>query len=231
MAVGTKPKAKSKGKADAGPRKPSTAAGKRMTQAERTALSDQRMFEAAITLINEHGTQKTTLKEIGELAGYSRGLANYRFGSKDGFLDQLFTRFDKRWKAHLDAYVAKRSGIGAVTAAATALRDFLKLESGYIRAMYILWYEALGHRSAITSRLADHHDVYRDDATRWIQQGIADGEIDPGINPEQFAVQYCAFIFGTVYQWLVNADALDLDALFEDYEANTTRLLRAKETV
>ncbi|MEJ2533610.1 MAG: TetR family transcriptional regulator, partial [Halioglobus sp.] len=50
----------------------------RMTQAERTALSDQRMFEAAIRLINERGTQKTTLKDIGELAGYSRGMANYR---------------------------------------------------------------------------------------------------------------------------------------------------------
>ncbi|MEE4145883.1 MAG: TetR/AcrR family transcriptional regulator [Halieaceae bacterium] len=231
MTVGTKPKTTSRAKAGAVVEKSSSGGAKRMTQAERTALSDQRMFEAAITLINEHGTQKTTLKEIGELAGYSRGLANYRFGSKDGFLDQLFTRFDKRWKAHLDAYVANRSGIEAVTAAANALRDFLKLESGYIRAMYILWYEALGHRSAIISRLSDHHDVYREDATRWIQQGIKDGEIDPDINPEQFAVQYCAFIFGTVYQWLVNADALDLDALFENYEENTTRLLRAKETV
>ena len=38
----------------------------RLTQAERTALSDRRMFEAAIDLINERGTQKTTLKEIGE---------------------------------------------------------------------------------------------------------------------------------------------------------------------
>ena len=41
----------------------------RMTQAERTALSDRLMFEAAIELINEHGTQKTTLKEISERAG------------------------------------------------------------------------------------------------------------------------------------------------------------------
>ena len=70
---------------------------KRMTQAERTALSDQRMFDAAITLISEHGTQKTTLKEIGELAGYSRGLANYRFGSKEAFLDELFRVFQMLW--------------------------------------------------------------------------------------------------------------------------------------
>ena len=55
------------------------------TQAQRTALSDQRMFEVAIELVNERGTAKTTLKDIGEGAGYSRGLASYRFGSKDVF--------------------------------------------------------------------------------------------------------------------------------------------------
>jgi AcrR family transcriptional regulator len=202
---------------------------KRRTQAERTALSDQRMFDAAISLINERGTQKTTLKEIGELAGYSRGLANYRFGSKEGLLDELFTRFDKRWKAHLHGYVDQQSGIAAVRSAARALRDFLKLESNYLRAMYVLWYESLGHESTIRNRLGSHHDVYRKDATRWLRQGITSGEIDPAINPEQFAVQYCSFIFGTVYQWLVKPEALDLDALFDDYEANTIKLLSTGE--
>jgi len=209
---------------------PAGATRRRRTQAERTALSDQRMFEAAIKLINEYGTQKTTLKDIGELAGYSRGLANYRFGSKEGLLDELFSRFDKRWKAHLNSYVEERVGIDAVRSAARALRDFLKLESSYMRAMYLLWYESLGHESGMRNRLAKHHDVYRKDATRWIREGIAGGEIDPGINAEQFAVQYCAFIFGTVYQWLVTAEALDLDALFADYESNITRLLSKRET-
>ena len=63
------------------------------TQAERTALSDQKMFEMAIELVNERGTAKTTLKDIGEGAGYSRGLASYRFGSKDGLWMELFARF------------------------------------------------------------------------------------------------------------------------------------------
>lgn len=204
---------------------PAKKANKRMTQAERTALSDQRMFDAAITLINENGTQKTTLKEIGELAGYSRGLANYRFGSKEAFLDELFTRFDGRWKDHIQSYVEDLSGIAAVRAAAKALRDFLKLESGYMRAMYMLWYESLGHNSVILNRLSYHHDVYRKDAAMWIRQGIAEGEVDERINPDQFAVQYCAFIFGTVYQWLVKAEALDLDALFTDYDSNIIKLL------
>ena len=41
-------------------------------------------------------------------------------------------------------------------------------------------------------------------------------------------MQYCAFIFGTVYQWLVNADALDLDALFDDYKHNVEKLLTGR---
>ena len=30
------------------------------------------------------------------------------------------------------------------------------------------------------------------------EQGIEAGEIDPDIDAEQFAVQFCAFIFGTI---------------------------------
>lgn len=198
---------------------------RRRTQAERTALSDKRMFQAAIELINERGTQKTTLKEIGERAGYSRGLAHSRFGSKDGFLNQLFVNFDGRWKAHLNRYVGTKVGIKAVKSAANALRDFLNEEYSYLRAMYVLWYESLGHESEIRNKLADHHRIYREEATHWVSAGIASGEIDPRINAEQFAVQYCAFIFGVVYQWLVDAEALDLDAIFDDYEANVERLL------
>jgi hypothetical protein len=73
--------------------------------------------------------------------------------------------------------------------------------------------------------LAEHHQMYRQDAQRWIEQGQATGEVRPGIDPQQFAVQYCAFIFGIVYQWLVNAAALDIDAVFDSYLENTIALL------
>jgi len=201
---------------------------RRRTQAERTALSDKRMFEAAIQLIIERGTERTTLKEIGELAGYSRGLAHSRFGSKEGFLNKLFVRFDGRWKEHLNSYVGGKSGTEAVLGALHALRDFLTAEASYMRAMYILWYESLGHDSKIRNKLADHHRIYREDAARWVRQGIADGEINPAINPEQFSVQFNAFIFGIIYQWLVNAEALDLHAVFSDYETTMKRLLSNK---
>ena len=207
------------------PRGAKTGGEGRMTQAERSALSDKRMFDAAVELINERGTQKTTLKEIGERAGYSRGLANYRFGSKDGLMLELFEQFDARWEEHLANYLQGARGLAAMRQAAGALRDFLKLESGYMRAMYLLWYECLGHETEMRRMLAEHHQAYRQDAQRWIEQGIEAGEVRQEVDAQQFAVQYCAFIFGIVYQWLVNANALDIDAVFESYLDNTVALL------
>lgn len=197
----------------------------RRTQEERTALSNQRMFEAAIDLILERGIQKTTLKEIGERAGYSRGLVHSRYGSKEDFLNQLFVRFDARWKRHLNSYVGRKTGIDAIKSAVEALCDFLNSEASYMRAMYVLWYESVGHEPGIKNKLAHHHRIYREDAIRWIEAGINEGEIDPEIKPEQFAVRYCAFIFGIVYQWLVDSEALDLDAVFQDYNATLERQL------
>lgn len=198
-----------------------------LTQAQRTALSDKRMFEAAIDLINEYGTRKMTLREIGELAGYSRGLASYRFGSKDGLLCELFGRFDQRWKEHLGERLRGKRGLEAVRAGIHAQRDFFRREPSYMRAMYLLWYESLGKESDIRETLMDHHAIYRKDARQWVLEGIQDGDISPTINPEQFAVRYCAFMFGTIYQWLVDADALDLDALFADYELNIETILKS----
>ena len=180
------------------------------TQAERTALSDQKMFEVAIELVNERGTAKTTLKDIGEGAGYSRGLASYRFGSKDGL-----------WM-ELSQYLAGKQGLAALEAAIQAQRDIFARESGYLRAMYILWYESLGRESDIRANLANHHVIYRRDVQQWIEEGQAAGDIRADVDPEHFATGYCSTMFGTIYQWVVAPDAIDLEAFFEHYAATVT---------
>jgi AcrR family transcriptional regulator len=77
--------------------------GQSLTQAERTAISDKAMIDAAIELILEHGTDKATLQAIGEKAGYSRGLATYRFGSKAGLYDEVCKSISRRWLGYLGA--------------------------------------------------------------------------------------------------------------------------------
>ena len=193
------------------------------TQAERSALSDQKMFEVAIELVNERGTAKTTLKDIGEQAGYSRGLASYRFGSKDGLWMELFARFDELWKEHISRHLSDKRGLAALTAAMEAQRDIFSRESGYLRAMYILWYESLGRESDIRASLARHHVIYRRDVQQWVEEGQAAGDIKTDVDAAHFATGYCSKMFGTIYQWVVAPDAIDIDAFFARFAETTVR--------
>lgn len=199
----------------------------RLTQVERTALSDARMFEAAMHLIIEHGTHNTTLKEVGEKAGYSRGLASNRFGSKDVLFGYLVRDFNEKWASELRRFVNGNTGLAALTGAIDAIEFFLVNRTSQMQAMYILWFESISSYPLVRRRLAANHIAYRRDTARWITQGIADGEIDPAVDPESFAVEFSAFIFGLVYQWLASPPTINLHTVFQHYRTNTLARLRA----
>ncbi|MFK7958836.1 MAG: TetR/AcrR family transcriptional regulator, partial [Lysobacterales bacterium] len=91
-----------------------------MTQAERTALSDTAMIDAAIRLIVSLGTEKTTLKALGEVSGYSRGLVTYRFGSKAGLFKAVIKTVSDRWLDTFEKAVANQSGVEAILSTAAA---------------------------------------------------------------------------------------------------------------
>lgn len=190
---------------------------RRRTQAERTALSDARMFEAAKQLIIEQGTHATTLTAVGERAGYSRGLASNRFGSKDALFGQLVLRFNDSWTRELANRVDERSGAEACLAALEAVEAFLVNHSEDMQAMYILWFESISSPNDVRSHLADYHAIYRRDVAHWVKEGIASGEIDKSVDPDNLAVQFCSFIFGTIYQWLVARNSVDLTRQFKAY--------------
>ncbi len=198
---------------------------RRRTQAERTALSDARMFKAAMLLIVEKGTQNTTLKEIGECAGYSRSLASNRFGSKEALFNQMVLGFNDKWASELHRFVGEKSGLAAFTAALEAVEYFLLNHTVDMQALYILWFESIGSHTAVRQRLAANHSAYRHDAERWVRQGIEEGTIRPSIDAACFAVEFNAFIFGLVYQWLVSPSSINLQSVLSHYKRTTLETL------
>lgn len=196
---------------------------RRRTQAERTALSDSRMFDAAMQLIVEQGTHATTLKAVGERAGYSRGLASSRFGSKDALFGQLVLHFNTQWTRELANKVGTRGGAQACLAALQAVEGFLASHSRYMQAMYILWFESISSHNDVRSHLAAYHEIYRSDLAHWVEEGIANGEIDASVDADSYAFGFCSFIFGTIYQWLVAPEKVDLPRQFEGFRRSTAK--------
>jgi AcrR family transcriptional regulator len=199
--------------------------GRRLTQAERSALSDTRMFNAAMQLISVQGANRTTLKEICETAGYSRGLATYRFGSKDNFLQELLRHFNHAWVDQLRAYTEDKQGFDAFMAAVDALEHFLTEYHRYMRGGYTIWYESIGGDNAIRRQLGRNHRQYRSDVEHWLREGVRDGDVRADADVANFAVLYLTFVSGTIYQWLVAPEAVDLASAFEYFRGVARREL------
>jgi AcrR family transcriptional regulator len=187
------------------------------------------MFEATIQLLCEGGIHRATLKDIGERAGYSRGLASARFGSKEGLFASLVRNIDIQWSADFARHVGDRTGLAALLATLDAAAHFLREQPLYTQALYTLWYGSLSSPgSEVRERLAEQQDRDRKSVEAWIAQGQADGSIRADIAAERFAVQFMAFVFGLIYQWHISPAAIDVGQAAEDYKQSVRELLTAR---
>lgn len=201
----------------------------RITQVERSAMSDQQMLNAAVQLIVERGTEKMTLKDVGEMAGYSRGLAGYRFGSKSGLLIFVLKSIGEEWLQELKAVTEGKTGLDALCAATDAHYRFCVDAPEHVRAFYILWFESIGPKAELKDVINAIHERRYRDVSDWINKGIEHGKIDASVDAEKIAGQFCASIIGIVYQWLARSDDLQqVKELYDDLKLAMTILLSSE---
>ena len=198
-----------------------------LTQAERTAISDRSMLAAAIELILKFGIEKTTLAAIGEKAGYSRGLATYRFGSKAGLFDAVCNSISRRWLDYLNAGVGDRIGIEAMSAALDAFLNFITDYPRDARVLQILYCGAAGPDSEYRQTAVSIHQRQRDDVVNWVKAGQPAGTIRASADPRSVATHYIAYTSGMTYLWLINPESVDFRKVNDDMKVNL-RLSLAK---
>ena len=196
----------------------------RMTQAERTDLSDRLMRDATIELIVAQGTAATTLKEVGEKAGYSRGLAGYRFGSKDALFSFVVRSLGEDWLQKLTAVTAGKVAYEAICAATDEHYRFCAASPIHVRAFYTLWFESVTPNSQLNDMISRIHERRYRDVVGWIE---AAGDQPAGIDAGAIAGQFCASIIGIVYYWLARPGDLEAVAKLHRDLKNTMRLLLA----
>lgn len=200
----------------------------RQTQAERTALAEQKMVNATIELLNSTGLAGTTLIAIGERAGYSRGLASHHFGSKSGLFRTVLKHITADWTQELQINLKGRTGLSAILAALNAHRDHMLLFPEHVRAMNILWTGSFDPASEFKPNVVEFHRLQREAAAAWVVAGQKTGEIRKDVDPEQFAEQFYGSLLGLNYQWLVNPH-IDLKLSINTLKQNIIALLKAEQ--
>lgn len=194
---------------------PRTTKPARRSHKERIEQSDKRMLDAAEELILELGTHSTTLKAVGERAGYSRGLAHARFGSKEQLFIRLAERCLETWYEQVRHQNQAKSGMDALMSRLDAITQYAVNHPNDARVLYILWFESVGVSSPMKEHLSQFHQTARQDISDLLTNAREAGELSETADVEALTLLITSMSFGIAYQWLVDnerinvADAVD----------------------
>jgi AcrR family transcriptional regulator len=184
----------------------------RRTQAERRAESDRSLLLAAAELIAEEGFNAATFEKVGARAGYSRGLASQRFGSKNGLIEALIAYLHERSSELIIAQGgAPETGLDAIlTTVDVYLRNFENEQA--IRSYFVAMAGSVATLYDQRAAFAASHMQAKERFEEAITLGQTDGTISKDLDAEAAALMIGSLILGISTQWLIDAST-DLERI------------------
>lgn len=186
----------------------------KLTQAERSANSTQKLIDATIQLIAEQGYSCTTIPQIAKKAGFSHGLVTQRFGSKAELVETVVKRFHDFFRLERLAPALKGSGgRDQLLISMDAYIDSIVSSGDLGRAYYQLYGESimLGPRVHQTFVKADRD--FRNAIRKWISEAIAKGEISDAVDSKSLATLLLSILRGFAMQWMRDSRAVSQKAI------------------
>lgn len=178
---------------------------RKLRQTERTELSDKLMVEAAISLMLKRGISNLRLTEVGLRAGYSRGLAAMRFGTRGNLLRRAAETLGERWIEAVGEAVGDKRGLAAIYAAIDTHERFLAPPASAVRVQYLILFNSLDPGASDRLNAARVLVAQRRDLARWVGEAVKAGEVPADVNPDSEAASILSSLTGITFQSLMDA--------------------------
>jgi AcrR family transcriptional regulator len=181
----------------------------RRTQVERRNESERGLLDAAVRLFARKGVHETSLADIGAEAGYSRGLANHRFGSRAVLVERLAARTQRAFVAGLSE---REPDADAIVAIADAYLDRVSSGGQEGRAFFVMWGASFAEDAPLRKVFVADDARFRDRIEALVRAGQQRRTIRPDADPIGFATVFVALLRGIGAQVLVHQGGVDLEA-------------------
>jgi AcrR family transcriptional regulator len=188
---------------------PPSATTARRTQAERRAEAEVALLAAAARLFARRGIDQTSLADIGEEAGYSRGLVNHHFGSKAVLVERLSADAQSGFVDHLPPADEDRE-IEALVGMADLYLEMVSRDTTRSRAFFVMWGAALPEDALLRPVFVTDDARFRDGIAALVRAGQRNRTIDPGIGAAGFAAAFVGLLRGITAQFLIDPDGVDV---------------------
>ena len=189
-----------------------TESGPPRTQEQRRIEAERRLVGAAAELVGEVGPARVTLANVGDRAGYSRGLATHHFGSKGALMQRLVEVVTAQFR---DA-IAEESQSDSPLDQLRQLIDFYFRVIADIapvnRARLVLWADAVaGPSEDFRPQMISADREFREEIEKRIRLAVSADEVNAAVNPDGLATVIVAMLRGVALQHVLD-DAVDLTA-------------------
>lgn len=179
----------------------------------RTERSTSGLLKAAAEILVEEGVSALTLANVGERAGYSRGLVTTRFGSKANMVQALVERLTTRWAAvHVEPRVRGKSGLESLLEMMREMRDQISRDPEDVLALQALLFDALSPASVTREAITEYNADLGRSILSSIETGMRDGSVKSEIVAQREASWVLEGIRGIGFHWLLRSDEYDAAA-------------------
>ena len=184
----------------------------RRTQEDRRGEAERRLIEAAAAMVSEAGPAKVTLANVGERAGYSRGLASHHFGSKRALMQRLVESVTYQFREALFDQQESSDALGELGTLIDIYFDVVSNLQPVNRARLVLWADAVANPSEdIRPAMVNADQEFREEIEKRLRQAIATGQVPETVNAHGLATVIIAMLRGVALQSLID-DQIDLAA-------------------
>ncbi|NTY61825.1 TetR/AcrR family transcriptional regulator [Mycolicibacterium sphagni] len=191
------------------------------TQEVRRAEAESRLIAAAADLVGEVGPARVTLANVGERAGYSRGLATHHFGSKGALMQRLVETVTRQFR---DAMFNQGESDDPVAELRMLIGIYFEVMADLQpvnRARLVLWADAVANPAGDTRTTMVAADrEFREEIEKRIAVAVNAG-LAQTIHPQGLATVVVALLRGVALQSLIDDD-VDLDAARGEVDALLT---------
>jgi AcrR family transcriptional regulator len=182
---------------------------KRLTRAEKQAVTRAALLESAANVFARRGYQAATVEEISESAGFSRGAFYSNFDSKE---ELFLTLIESRTEGNLrDIAAAFQKGDTAEERIGSG-GAFLDSMAGRERQWCVLYMELWAQAvrdPKLRRRFSKQYEVWRDGIAHMVEARYEELGLEPDGPPRELASGLIALFEGQVLQRLIDPSGLD----------------------
>ena len=199
------------------------------TQDQRRIEAEHRLVQAAAELVGEIGPSRVTLANVGERAGYSRGLATHHFGSKGALMQRLVDAVTSQFR---DAMFEESPSDSPIDQLRRLIDFYFRVVSDLQpvnRARLVLWADAVaGPSEDVRPQMISADRGFREEIEKRVQLAVTADEVRADVDPHGLATVIIAMLRGVALQRLLD-DQVDLDTARKEIEQLLTARLQKEQ--